>query len=104
MGAETPVILFTTAPVDYDGFSTRELVQIAGRDDRGRKIRKISVLPRDLEWQKGRYASGMYAVATPEEAARFSTFWDIYPGDTEPEDSDPDDLGPDHYGMRRLPQ
>ncbi len=72
---KTQVVLYTTAPAAYDGFSTTELMADAGQDDRGRVIRKVSLERRDLEWQTSRYDSGLYAWTTPEDAKRFPTVW-----------------------------
>lgn len=50
-------IFTTTAPVDYDGFSTRRLgtVNLNGRD-----LGVVEVEQRDWRWQRGRYASGQH--------------------------------------------
>lgn len=57
---ETAVLLYTTAPPAYDAGST-VTVRVAGRDVRGDEVREVRLDdPEDLDWQAGRYASGMY--------------------------------------------
>lgn len=56
--------ILTTAPVDYDGFGTREIRQV-GTD--GRKVyRLVDVQNAHLVWQCMRYESGMH-IAWDEE-------------------------------------
>lgn len=71
------IILYTSAPKDYDGFSTIELSADAGRDNRGQVLRKVSMEPRDKQWQTSRYLSGLHGFAPPEEAAKYPTIWRI---------------------------
>ena len=71
------IILYTTAPADYDGFSTIELSPGAGHDNRGKVLRKVSMEPRDKQWQTGRYASGLHGFVPPDEAAKYPEIWHI---------------------------
>lgn len=75
--ADERLILYTSAPRDFDGFSTIELSVDAGRDNRGKVLRKVSLEPRDREWQTGRYLSGLHGFTTPEEAAKYPDIWKI---------------------------
>lgn len=59
MNEETLVVLYTTAPTDYDGGMTTTL-RVAGRDARFGDVREVSLPEDDVDWQAGRYASGMY--------------------------------------------
>lgn len=52
-------VRYTTAPEAYDGFSTRTVEPDCGKDG-GKTVRKVTIAARDLAWQEGRYASGMY--------------------------------------------
>jgi uncharacterized membrane protein len=50
--------IYTSAPKDYDGFST-ETVAVVGHCTRsGNPVRKVRIEDRDFEWQTARYASG----------------------------------------------
>lgn len=71
------VMLYTVAPASYDGFSTVEVIPDAGRDNHDRVVRLVCLEPRDLDWQTGRYASGMHAYATPDEALNWPKIWRI---------------------------
>jgi hypothetical protein len=52
------IIFHTSAPIAYDGFSTRT-AQVVGRDTRnGEPVRRVSCEPRDYGWQTARYLSG----------------------------------------------
>lgn len=73
------VTLYTTAPAVFDGFSTRQIQAEAGRDNRGMTVRMVSLEPKDCEWQTSRYASGLHAYTTPEDAMRFPSIWQIAP-------------------------
>ncbi len=58
---------YTTAPKDYDWFGTETVEDVAGRDKRGRAIRKVRGPASRVESQRGRYASGLHmAVDEPE--------------------------------------
>jgi hypothetical protein len=58
--AEADRITFhTSAPSNYDGFSTRTL-RVVGRCTRsGNPVREVSCERRDYDWQTGRYSSGL---------------------------------------------
>src|SRR5579871_5217081 len=57
---------FTTAPACFDGFSTKTVNPDAGRDC-GKVVREVEIEDRDVEWQKGRNASGLHNLLTPDE-------------------------------------
>ena len=52
------VRVYTTAPVDYDGFGTRT-VRLAGHTDRGKTVRLVETADEHATWQRLRYQSGM---------------------------------------------
>ena len=65
-------ITYTDAPVAYDGFGTRTVAlmgQIASSMGL-RFVRKVETPAGDVEWQRNRYASGMYLSANPEQLSR----------------------------------
>jgi hypothetical protein len=53
------ITVFTTAPADYDGFSTREELGNAGQTC-GKQVRRVSMEERDYHWQTMRYGSGLH--------------------------------------------
>lgn len=57
--ATTATVYYTSAPIDYDGFSTTTLAVVGRCLRSGNPIRKVSTDQRDLDWQTGRYASGL---------------------------------------------
>ena len=58
---------YTTAPKDYDWFGTETVEAVAGRDKRGRIIRKVRGPESYVEAQRARYGSGLHmAVDEPE--------------------------------------
>jgi hypothetical protein len=77
--ASDRITLYTTAPKAYDGFSTRELSANAGTDNQGKTVRLVSLEARDRDWQASRYASGLYAYATPGEARLYPMIWRLEP-------------------------
>lgn len=61
------MIHYTDAPEAYDGFGTRTLLTTRVRGQvSNNPIRKVSIDPDHLEWQQGRYMSGMYFCLTEE--------------------------------------
>ena|ERR1051326_6799586 len=73
------VIRLTNAPEDYDGFNTLTLQKSSNT-----KKRLVVIQERFLEWQEGRYASGMYTCEKPEsslakEVAERAIFHMLYP-------------------------
>lgn len=90
------VVLYTTAPAAYDGFSTREIASDAGTDHRGYVVREVSLEPRDLDWQTNRYASGLHAYATAATAAKFPALWQI-------RDQGPEPARCEHCGGAKVP-
>jgi hypothetical protein len=58
---EQGVLIYTTAPVDYDGFGTTT-IGVFGLDRRGREIRGVKAVPRHADWQRQRYGSGLCLV------------------------------------------
>ena len=57
---EAKKIIYTTAPIAYDGFSTKEIETGVYETDKGKAIRKVEFKEKDFNWQMGRYASGMH--------------------------------------------
>lgn len=57
--------IYTTAPANYDGFSTREESADCGRDG-AKIIRRVTVETEHREWQTGRYASGLHMAISAE--------------------------------------
>lgn len=53
----------TSAPVAYDGFGTFTVQEWTGD---GRTWRLVLILDRNLQWQSGRYSSGMYSATDPD--------------------------------------
>jgi hypothetical protein len=69
---------YTTAPEAYDSFGTTTINPDAGRDHRGQFLRLVEIEPEHWDWQTGRYASGLHAVATEEEARRFPQIYRLH--------------------------
>lgn len=59
---------YTTAPLAYDGFGT-QAVAIVGTYC-GQPLRLVRVRAEHLEWQDGRYGSGMHGPWTSEAFAQ----------------------------------
>jgi hypothetical protein len=55
----TRVVVYTTAPDAYDGFSTRTEAEDVGQTC-GKQVRRVSMEERDYVWQTSRYASGLH--------------------------------------------
>ena len=51
---------YTTAPVDYDGFGTKTLVERAGLTERGKAVRLVETPEEYTKWQRMRYGSGLH--------------------------------------------
>lgn len=51
---------YTSAPIAYDGFSTRTLATVGLDRINGEPVRKVECEERDYDWQTGRYGSGMH--------------------------------------------
>jgi len=64
------IIRQTSAPQSYDGFGTISLVDCGDPDDKANYIRLVAIRPDHLEWQEGRYGSGMHNVTEPIIDAR----------------------------------
>ena len=64
------IIRQTNAPQSYDGFGTISLVDCGDPDDKANYIRLVAIRPDHLEWQEGRYGSGMNNVTDPIIDAR----------------------------------
>ena len=63
---------YTTAPKDYDGFSTKEIKSFAGIDNYNAKIyRFVETDDCDIDWQKGRNSSGMHPCISETDFADF---------------------------------
>ncbi len=65
------ILTYTDAPVDYDGFGTRTL-RVVGTGPRG-SVRLVETPDLHLEWQRARYASGMYLSASESEIGRLTS-------------------------------
>jgi len=52
------IITFTDAPEDYDGFGTKTLKVLGQR--RGKTVRVVETPEEHAQWQRDRYASGLY--------------------------------------------
>jgi hypothetical protein len=65
---EDTVVLYTTAPVYYDG-CTIESSEV-GRTASGKPVRRVVVLEEDAEWHRGRYGSGNHMTLTTPEWRR----------------------------------
>jgi len=68
MKGNTMKTVFTTAPQDYDGFSTETADENAGRDKSSGKIyRQVEMQDRDYNWQSSRYGSGMHCSMSQDQ-------------------------------------
>ena len=66
-----PERYYTTAPADYDWGWTTVLIENAGLDDRGRKIRLVEIADGyHADFQTGRYGSGGHVSMTEEQFRR----------------------------------
>lgn len=65
---------FTTAPKAYDGFETKSVRETEWQDSLGNIVREVSVLEEHLEWQAGRYHSGMHFFGTEHDLETLSEF------------------------------
>lgn len=66
------VEVVTTAPVDYDGFGTTTVEELAFRSRRGDRYRVVVVQEPHHGWQTMRYRSGMHSVTTRAEVAELA--------------------------------
>jgi hypothetical protein len=66
--APPAVVRITSAPEEYDGFGTRTMELLP---ERGRvaRYRRVAILERHLDWQRLRYASGLFACVGEDEFA-----------------------------------
>ena len=71
MAKET--VTYTNAPADYDWFGTTT-VAVAGRDLRGKTVRKVSGPSDRIEAQRARYASGLHLVADEVEWSKLVSY------------------------------
>jgi len=62
---DTFIIRQTNAPQSYDGFGTISLVDCGDPNDKTNYVRLVAIRPDHLEWQEGRYGSGMNNVTDP---------------------------------------
>jgi hypothetical protein len=60
---------YTTAPVDYDYGYVNVIEQYVGTTDNGKVIRRVEIPVERLEYQEGRYWSGMHRPWSPKEFA-----------------------------------
>jgi len=63
---EAQTITYTTAPADYDWFGTHT-IEIAGKDSRGRDVRKVSGPTSRVQAQRDRYGSGLHMAVDQTE-------------------------------------
>lgn len=61
------VLIWTDAPVEYDGFGTATIESAGTRAIFGHVRRLVAVDPNYLDWQKCRYASGLFGYLTVGE-------------------------------------
>jgi len=74
---ETTLHLFeTTAPEAYDGFDTFTL---ATAHTKAGPVRLVAISKRNLEWQTGRYASGLHTPRPFDGEGDY--FWGYGPGE-----------------------
>ncbi len=57
---DDPNVLYTSAPLAYDGFGTETLAVVGGCNRSREPVRRIRVEPEHREWQLARYDSGMH--------------------------------------------
>jgi hypothetical protein len=50
----------TSAPDGYDGFGTFTIIDDNGKDERGRPCRYVLIDKKHVDWQTGRYSSGLF--------------------------------------------
>lgn len=58
-------LTYTDAPTDYDGFRTHT-IRIVGKLC-GKEVRLVETPTEHVNWQRARYASGMYLSANQDE-------------------------------------
>lgn len=59
-------IFYTICNDRYDSFGTRTEA-IVGKTDRGKEVRKVSIMKEHVEWQTARYHSGLGCAWTQKE-------------------------------------
>lgn len=62
-------IRYTTAPEAYDGFGTKSRGVVAMDNDK--PVRMVEINPEHLNWQEGRYGSGMHCSCTLHDYLQF---------------------------------
>lgn len=65
---------YTNAPTDFDGFGTHT-VSIAGTYQ-GQNVRVVETPDEHVNWQRARYASGMYLSASEVDWTRLAWILD----------------------------
>lgn len=73
-GLTSRVVIYTTAPRDYDWQFTRELDANVGIASNGKVIRKVEIETSRAEHQCQRYASGLHMAADPAEWAKLVSY------------------------------
>ena len=70
---ESPVLTVTTAPEAYDGFGTKTVQVLGEKTHRvegvihtDRVVRLVATPVRHVQWQRARYASGLYTACEVE--------------------------------------
>jgi len=76
---EPQAVTYTTAPVDYDWFGTKTVDAFAGKDARGRIIRKVSGPKSRVEAQRCRYGSGLHLAADEVEWSKLVEYKFVEP-------------------------
>jgi hypothetical protein len=102
------IVLYTSAPENYDGFGTRTLAVVGhvGHSRHKEPVRKVAIEKEHLEWQLGRYGSGLHTSTSddsPLESFTKHGFWVLDEPGTGPAftTSEPAPLSPEE--TERLP-
>lgn len=89
--ATTMKTVYTTAPIEYDGFSTRTVAEVAGRDKSSGKVyRQVEIKDEHFEWQTSRYASGMHAAHSPDSFAELVEYGLVETDQSDSEAAEPE--------------
>ena len=64
-------IYYTNAPEAFDGFGTKTIGTTEYQTNNGKPIRKISITPKNYEWQSQRNSSGMYITLSETDFAEW---------------------------------
>ena len=75
------VVIYTTAPSDYDWSFTRELSADVGKVSNGKTIRKVEIVEARAETQCARYASGLHLAVDFAEFSKLLAYNLVTPRD-----------------------